>query len=162
MCGAFTALIYILLFFYTTKTSSVPQAVVIIVGIILIGFGFIMFQDGMKRSLLYRMFRKYTSNLTADPERSVVTLAKNINADGKTVRNNIEYMIERSLYPDAKIDLKNKRLLFLKEVKAPAKPKAQGFEDSARMVTCRRCKGLNYDPNGDLATCYYCGSKIKR
>jgi hypothetical protein len=123
MGGAFTALIYILLFFYTTKTSSVPQAVIIIVGIIIIVFGFIMFQDGMKRNLLLRMFRKYTYNVTADPDRSIVTLAKTVKNEGKNVRNNIEYMIERAWYPNAKIDLKNKRLLFLKEIKAPVKPK---------------------------------------
>jgi glucan phosphoethanolaminetransferase (alkaline phosphatase superfamily)/DNA-directed RNA polymerase subunit RPC12/RpoP len=162
MCGAFTALIYLVVFVFATKTSDVPKSVIMAVCIITVGFGFVMFQDGMKRNILFRMFRKYTSNLTADPERSIVTLAKTIKADGKNVRNNIEYMIQRNWYPNAKIDLKNKRVIFTNEVIAPVKLRAESFDPAEPMVACKYCRGLNYDPKGDLAVCYYCGSKIKR
>lgn len=162
MCGAFTPLIYILVSVYVTKASNISQTGIIVACIVTIGFGCIMFHDGMKRNMLYRMFRKYTGRLTSDPERSIVALAKSVKVDGKTVRNNIEYLISRGWYANAKVDLKNKRMIFANEVKAPVKPKEDCFDASLPIVTCKRCKGQNYDPKGDLSICYYCGSKIKK
>ena len=94
---------------------------------------------GLKKFILIKTFRNYSARLTADPMKSLDSLASSMGVSVAVVRKKISAMLNHGLFPNAYIDKQTNCLV---------------------TVQCRGCGATNKIAKGSVAECEFCGSQI--
>lgn len=138
-----------------------------VIGIVLILFS-------RKRSKLIKEFKKYVSYISADPSGSIANLASSVGTSQDVVKKNLELMIKRKYFVNARIDQGKNCIVIGSGAKSnqenqvqanQAQTQTQTASQSAPKiqyvtVTCKCCGGINKVAKGSVMECDFCGSPI--
>lgn len=118
--------------------------------------------SGTKKMKLIKRFRSYSSQLDADPVKSIDTLADSIGISVAKATKNIKSMMGHGLFPNAYIDRYSNCLVFTN----PQKPQPQSYSNGAVLpvsfttVQCQGCGAKNKIERGGVGECEFCGSSL--
>lgn len=131
-----------------------------------IGVVFIIF--ARKRSKLVKEFKKYVCYISNDPSGSIEGLAAAVGSSEDVVKKNLDTMINRNYFRNARVDQRTNCIVFENKAKKQSNhPDKKGNEMGNTLqieyttVTCKCCGGINKIVKGSVTECEYCGSPIK-
>ena len=136
-----------------------------VIGIVLILFS-------RKRSKLIKEFKKYVSYISADPSGSIANLASSVGTSQDVVKKNLELMIKRKYFVNARIDQGKNCIVIGSGVKSSQQNGTQSNQAQTQTtaqsmpkiqyvtVTCKCCGGINKIAKDSVMECDFCGSPI--
>ena len=135
-----------------------------------IGIALILFSR--KRSKLIKEFKNFVGYISEDPSGSIANLASAMGTSQDVVKNNLELMIKRKYFVNARIDLGKNCIVIGSGAKSTQQKVQQSNTTGAAAaavnmpkiqyvtVTCKCCGGINKIVKGNVAECDFCGSPI--
>lgn len=136
--------------FFISDTSSedIPAFVVCVA---LTAWGIYLIARGAKRGKLGKAFREYIQLLGNAPRISLDALAEETGASPDAVRRNLQWMLRKGFFENAKLDDTSNSLILRSRV-----PGGEMLR-----VRCSSCGAPCMVPLGRHATCEYCGTMLK-
>lgn len=117
---------------------------------------------GAKKMKLIKTFRNYSSQLTADPVKSIDTLAASMGVSVVKAKKKITSMLSHGLFPNAFIDNQSNCLVFTNH----QNPLSQSASNAAVIpvsyttIQCQGCGAINKIARGGVVDCEFCGSSL--
>lgn len=116
----------------------------------------------IKRSYFHKkwigIFKDYVLILADTPVHSIKMIADKSGKTESEVTSNLQYLINKRFFYNARIDYKNKCLVLPGEDEK--KPSDKNIETVSAICDC--CGGLNHLPQNMQIICRYCGNIVKK
>lgn len=116
----------------------------------------------LKNMNLIKTFRNYSDRLSADPVKSLNSLASSMGVSDEIVTKNISAMLNKGLFPNAYLDKKTNCLVFTDPLLPVQQTDLNTPPLPVSLVTvhCMACGVANKIEKGSVAKCEFCGSYI--
>ena len=140
----------------------------IVVCILIIALGVFLIKRGADGKKLVESFHEYVRILSGDPENKLSNLAEGTNQPVQTVKKNLQSMIKKKFFTDARIDEENGRLVLGENTFGMLNKKVsdtiaanEPVDVELVTVTCSACGGKSNIPVGRSCPCEYCGTILR-
>jgi uncharacterized membrane protein YiaA len=154
--GWFTAVIFGLGFlglFLVEDNDEVSDTGYFLAFLIIAAAGVFLIHCGHKKKVLQNNFKRYIGLISMDIT-SIPLIAQHTNQSVDHVKANLNKMIYRHFFADARIDEQRNEIVIAGRVKEAPK------EAEMISVKCEACSGVSLRPVNGSGVCAYCGSPL--
>jgi hypothetical protein len=151
----FGIVIFIFFGLFALLAGIIPMGITgIVIGVILIC-------ASNSRSKFIKLFRSYIAGISADPSKSIVTLASAQGTSLDIVKRNLQTMIKKGYFINVSIDDQKNCLVFGNEADVLQNTNTSQLTAEFETVACPGCGAPNKVQKGAGSKCEYCGAPLK-
>ncbi|MGN1015444.1 MAG: hypothetical protein ACI4PL_00445 [Faecousia sp.] len=142
--------------FFMSGARSSTDISAFLLCVLFVAWGIYLISKGSKRKKLGRAFRVYTQILADAPRISLYTLAEETETSLDVVRSNLQWLIRKGFFENAKIDDDSNSLILRGRRSTERVPDAEML-----CIKCKACGASCMVPRGQYTPCEYCGTMVK-
>ncbi len=139
-------------------SASIEESIDVVMVVffsVLTALGIWLIIKGSKNFKLIKRFRHYSVRLSADEERSLLTLAISTGCAVEAVERRVARMISVGFFPNCYVDMQQHKL-----VKAVHNEFHASQNATFVTVQCKKCGATNKIVAGSVSNCEFCSSPI--
>lgn len=145
-----------------TQLKEVSDTLTMLILFVFAVLGVRLAMLGRKKRKLLTKYRDYSARLAGDADKSLIRLATEANEPADQVTKAVSEMIEAGLFPNCFIDTVN-CCLVTPDSQAENTAAVEGKQNVSYVtVKCKSCGAPNTIPQGTVAECEFCGSRISQ